>query len=47
MNDNQDTAQPTPPHLPDAETILEELAKLDRALQPHLRHHALDALVID
>jgi hypothetical protein len=27
MNDNQDTAQPTPPHLPDAETILEELAK--------------------
>ncbi len=27
MNDNQDTPKPTLPHLPDAETILEELAK--------------------
>ncbi len=27
MNENQDTPKPTLPHLPDAETILEELAK--------------------
>ncbi|MCI0348502.1 MAG: IS256 family transposase [Acidobacteriales bacterium] len=27
MNDNQDTPKPTLPHLPDADTILEELAK--------------------
>ena len=27
MNENQDTPRPTLPHLPDAETILEELAK--------------------